>query len=67
MSIVETIGGARHISRNRLERADRKTLVRYLEARGFQCYPGESIRELRECALEDLEHEADRLDEMSDQ
>ena len=35
----------------------REELVKHLEARGFQCYDSESIDELREAALHDLEDE----------
>lgn len=55
---LETLGGAFvSFSRSALEVAKRSELQSYLEQRGFAVYASESIRELREAALEDFDSE----------
>ena len=44
------------VNKRAIKNMSRSELVSHLESRGFACYDDESIKELRECALEDLEN-----------
>ena len=58
MISLETItGNFIEVSRRDLERASRRELVDYLEARGSACYDDESTELLRAAALDDWDGE----------
>jgi len=44
------------VNKRAIKNMSRRELVDHLESRGFACYDDESTKELRECALEDLEN-----------
>ena len=56
MSYLEKCDGSFvEVTERQIKKMNRRELVEHLESRGIACYDDESTKELRECAIEDLE------------
>ena len=56
MSYLETCDGSFvEVTKQQIKKMNRRELIEHLESRGIACYDDETTKELRECAIEDLE------------
>ena len=54
--LVTCTGFFVEVTEQQIKKMNRRELIEHLESRGIACYDDESTKELRECAIEDLEH-----------
>ena len=56
MAYLETCNGSFvEVTEREIKKMNRRELIEHLESRGIACYDDESTKELRECAIEDLD------------